>query len=665
MNLHAFTHAGLQFTRTASEKRGILLSNHISLILSILTFILFLAYYHWYAWNVVTLSIPIAGTLCLLTVIMNRLGYNSLSRIWICLFIPIIAVMVSVYAKIIYYESQQELDYFTFRFLILASCTFPFILFSLNERKLLFFSSFLGFSILMLHDPLHAAFGVGYHQNDFIFLTLSNYYFTNIVILITYCIMVGALFTLKWISESNENKNITLINELNQANDELVEKNAEIEAQSMELMAQSEVLNTNQKKLIDTYKEVERTKNLLHKENKNLTVELLEKNADLTETNTELIKHNNELSQFSFTVSHNLRGPVASLLGLVDLINIAKFDKDDQVILHHVKSSVDHLETIIKDLSKIIDIRHDIFKIRQKIRLEEQVKELQKTFAKEIKNQHIKIHYDFGNCNELYSVKPMLYSILYNLISNSIKYRSPERTPEIFITAQDGNENFIIQIKDNGLGIDIERHKDNLFKLYKRFNFHTEGKGLGLYLVKLQCEALGGRIEVKSELNKFTSFTVYLKKPDNVEMQILYNEPYAQIFYDAKMNATGVKWTTSVSGQQYQQVFTRCLEFLKFYNTPNWFSDISDQGIINPDDQRWMVETILPEAARNGLKRIAAITPNAKEPAVIEYLARVKNTIAELTLEYGYFSTFEEASLWIMEENEKAAIKNNDDGAMA
>jgi len=665
MNIRAVTHSGLHCARNVSEKRGILLSNYISLILAALSFILFLAYYHWYSWNFVTCVIPVAGVFCMLTIPLNHIGYNSFSRIWISIFIPVVATIVSIYAKIIYYEYQQELDYFTFRFLMLASCTFPFILFSLSEKKLLFISSLINLALLILHDPLHQLFNVGYHHTDLMFLSITTYHFANIVILIAYGIVMGALLILKWVSEENENKNIELIGALKELNEDLVEKNAEIEAQSMELLAQSEVLNTNQKKLIETYNEIERHKNVLHKENKNLTLELLDKNADLTQTNAELIKHNNELSQFSFTVSHNLRGPVASLLGLVDLINIQKFDKDDQVILKHVKSSVDHLETIIKDLSKIIDIRHDIFKIRQKIKLDDQLNELLKTFAKEIKNNQVKITYDIGNCPEVYSVKPMLYSILYNLISNSIKYRSPERKPEISITTQNGSEHYIIQVKDNGLGIDIQRHKENLFKLYKRFNYHTEGKGLGLYLVKLQCEALGGRIEVKSELNKFTAFTVYLKHPENIQTQVLYDEPYAKIFYDAKMNATGVTWKAPVSSEQYKNAFVRCLEFLKFYNTPNWISDISEQGIIAQEDQQWMLKNILPEAVNNGLKRIAAVTANAKAAAVNEYLNEIQVIIARLNIKYAYFSTFEEAANWVIEENEKAAIKNDADGATA
>ncbi|PZR30514.1 MAG: two-component sensor histidine kinase, partial [Azospira oryzae] len=106
--------------------------------------------------------------------------------------------------------------------------------------------------------------------------------------------------------------------------------------------------------------------------------------------------------------------------------------------------------------------------------------------------------------------KPMVNSILYNLISNAIRYRSIERTPVVKVSSHEDGEYYFIDVEDNGLGIDLNQNKDNLFKLYKRFHFHVEGKGLGLYLVKTQIESLGGQIEVTSKVNEGTTFKVVL-----------------------------------------------------------------------------------------------------------------------------------------------------------
>jgi signal transduction histidine kinase len=649
--------AGLNYARTASEKRCIFLTNQISLILSGFSFILFITYFAWYGWNFITIAIPVVGIFFLLPIMLNTWGYFISSRLLVCLSIPIISMGISIYAKSIYINDQQELDYFTFRFLILASCVFPFILFTLNETRLLVTSAIIGLATLMLHDPLHYFFGVGYIQTKLTSASLnkSAYYFVNVVILITYFIMVGAIVFLKWISEKNEYKNTLLITELNAANESLKEKNSEIESQSFELLAQSEVLSTNQQKLLETYAEIERHKNLLFKENENLSAELLDKNKDLIETNNELAKHNTELRQFSYTVSHNLRGPVASLLGLLSLIEFDTLDENNKKIITFLKTSIYQLDIIIHDLSKIIDIRNDIFKIRQKIDLIKEIEDIKKILSKEIESHHIKFSYDINTEEALYSVRPMIHSILFNLISNSIKYRSMDRTTEIQIKARHTANYFVLSIKDNGLGIDLNRYKENLFKLYKRFHFHTEGKGLGLYLVKLQSESLGGRVEVNSELNKSTTFTIYLPTPENIEMQVLYDQPYARIFYDAKMNATGVKWFGPVTSEAYRKVFNKCLEFLLAYNTPNWISDISEQGPISLEDQQWMFKSILPQAVRNGLKRIAGIRPDAHDEEIVGYLNGIKATIAALNIEQAYFRDLQSAADWVMEGNERGA----------
>src|SRR5690606_28851856 len=109
-------------------------------------------------------------------------------------------------------------------------------------------------------------------------------------------------------------------------------------------------------------------------------------------------------------------------------------------------------------------------------------------------------------------VQQYVESILYNLMSNSLKYRHPDRIPEINIEASDEEGFMVLRHTDNGLGIDLEQNKTKLFNLYKRFHFHVEGKGLGLYLVKAQIEALGGKVRVESKRNDGSSFILYFKR---------------------------------------------------------------------------------------------------------------------------------------------------------
>lgn len=103
-------------------------------------------------------------------------------------------------------------------------------------------------------------------------------------------------------------------------------------------------------------------------------------------------------------------------------------------------------------------------------------------------------------------------SIFYNLISNAIKYRHPDQRPYIRIKSDLNGDYVQINVAGNGLGIDLKAHKNNLFSLHKRFHYHVDGKGLGLYLVKTQLEALGGKIDVRSMEGEGSVFSFFIKR---------------------------------------------------------------------------------------------------------------------------------------------------------
>jgi signal transduction histidine kinase len=106
------------------------------------------------------------------------------------------------------------------------------------------------------------------------------------------------------------------------------------------------------------------------------------------------------------------------------------------------------------------------------------------------------------------TLKSYLYSIFYNLISNSIKYRQADQLPVITIISYLKEDKIEIHYADNGLGIDLKNRAEQVFGLYKRFHSHTEGKGMGLFMVKTQVEALGGKINIESEVNVGTNYVL-------------------------------------------------------------------------------------------------------------------------------------------------------------
>jgi signal transduction histidine kinase len=107
------------------------------------------------------------------------------------------------------------------------------------------------------------------------------------------------------------------------------------------------------------------------------------------------------------------------------------------------------------------------------------------------------------------AIPTYLDSILLNLLTNAVKYRSTERSPVIRMYAERGEEGFILFVEDNGIGIDLVKNGEKLFGMYKTFHNNPDAKGFGLFITKNQVEAMNGRIEVESEVGKGSKFKVY------------------------------------------------------------------------------------------------------------------------------------------------------------
>jgi signal transduction histidine kinase len=130
---------------------------------------------------------------------------------------------------------------------------------------------------------------------------------------------------------------------------------------------------------------------------------------------------------------------------------------------------------------------------------------------RQISLQNRVVYYtEFSEVEEFPYVSAYLESILHNLITNAIKYKHPDRDPEINIfTYQEDNKNYLV-VKDNGLGMDLEKYGSQVFQMYKTFHNNEDATGLGLFLTKSQIEALGGKITVESRVGKGSKFTVQL-----------------------------------------------------------------------------------------------------------------------------------------------------------
>ncbi|MFB9864631.1 PAS domain S-box protein [Rufibacter immobilis] len=221
----------------------------------------------------------------------------------------------------------------------------------------------------------------------------------------------------------------------------------------------------------------------------------------------DLLRQNKDLQQFAYIVSHNLRAPVANILGLVQLLPRNLEHKETAAkIIKNLHGASERLDGVIRDLNQILTIRSQMVELKEPIDLKTELLGVISGIQQQVEACRAAIYTDFSGGKEIFSVRSYVTSILQNLLTNALKYRSPDRPLEINIQTEKEEEYLCFQIKDNGLGINLKKEKDNLFKLYKRFHFHTEGKGLGLHLVKTQMESLGGKISVESTPQVGTTF---------------------------------------------------------------------------------------------------------------------------------------------------------------
>ncbi|GEO11451.1 PAS domain-containing sensor histidine kinase [Segetibacter aerophilus] len=225
----------------------------------------------------------------------------------------------------------------------------------------------------------------------------------------------------------------------------------------------------------------------------------------------ELLRSNADLKQFSFITSHNLRAPLSNITGLLNIIDYTTLDSYNKQMIDMLDTSTKQLQQTIDDLSKILVIKNNVNIEISTIDLEESINDVKRIFINTLNDVCADIVTDF-KIRAIEFNRTYLQSILVNLVSNSIKYQSPKRNLLIKVSSEaDERGNVIFKFQDNGSGIDLGRHKEKVFGLYQRFHDSLEGHGLGLFIIKSQIVALGGSIEVESELEGGTTFIITFK----------------------------------------------------------------------------------------------------------------------------------------------------------
>ncbi|GAB3533973.1 hypothetical protein GCM10027443_20340 [Pontibacter brevis] len=236
----------------------------------------------------------------------------------------------------------------------------------------------------------------------------------------------------------------------------------------------------------------------------------------LQNTNEHLLKVNADLDTFVYTASHDLKAPVANIEGLLLLLE-EQIESSDPLpgeptkpLFDMTKDSIRRFKDVIKDLTDIAKVQRDVDAEAELVELQEVYKNVEANIQELVTQAQGQLETDFEKATHVSFSRKNLYSILYNLVTNAIKYSSPDRQPRVSIKSEQGEGHVMVTVADNGLGVS-EENLGKMFTLFKRFHSHVDGTGMGLYIVKRMMDNAGGKIEVESEEGKGTTFRLYFK----------------------------------------------------------------------------------------------------------------------------------------------------------
>lgn len=227
----------------------------------------------------------------------------------------------------------------------------------------------------------------------------------------------------------------------------------------------------------------------------------------------ELVENNLELKQFSYITSHNLRAPLTNLVSICNMIKPGiGTDALTLQLIDIFKVSTYHLNETLNDLIEVLIIKEKKNIKKEQLTFEEILEKITQSLSLSLLEKRVIINADFSAAPVIIFANEYLESIFLNLITNAVKYRHPDRDPIITIkTWKELNGDTKLTFSDNGIGINMAYAKDQIFGLYKRFHDNADSKGIGLYLIHSQITTLGGKIEVESEVNIGTTFTITFK----------------------------------------------------------------------------------------------------------------------------------------------------------
>jgi len=244
-------------------------------------------------------------------------------------------------------------------------------------------------------------------------------------------------------------------------------------------------------------------------------IKLQEQNTRLTAITENLTRKNEQLEEFTQIVSHNLRSPIGNIGALLEHLNGTEDEAERNEIINHLKNTSSLLMLTMQELNEVLKIKYAGHIVKEKLSFQTMFDKVRQMLLVQINQTNASVTSNFTRAATLVYSPIYLESILLNLLSNALKYSSPKRKPIIHFETQIKENTAVLLVSDNGMGIDLNRYGHQIFKLRKTFHPHPESRGVGLFMIKNQIEALGGTITITSQADEGTTFTINFGANEN------------------------------------------------------------------------------------------------------------------------------------------------------
>lgn len=215
-----------------------------------------------------------------------------------------------------------------------------------------------------------------------------------------------------------------------------------------------------------------------------------------------------DLQQFNYSISHDLKNSLGKMKLVFSLLQEEPVPPTLRNYIDIIQRSYNKLESTMLSLEKIIHLGHAADEVVKTISPATVLQEVLEDFEEKLPG----LQTDFEEVDTMQYIEVYLRSVYTNMLSNAVKYASPERTLEVSVSARKENDGIVLSFTDNGQGIDLEKHGAKLFQPFTRFTNKANGSGIGLFLVKTMIERNGGRVTVESHPERGTTFRFYLRE---------------------------------------------------------------------------------------------------------------------------------------------------------